>query len=90
MKIEEYIEEKKTNLNEIVEWGEEIFGEGNIDVQIADNLIPNYKDTDYSVSEYDSLIYTFATIYIYFSEKTVVNENNDRHKIYDGYIRFTI
>lgn len=90
MKIEEYIEEKKTNLNEIVEWGEEIFGEGNIDIQIDDNLIPNYKDTDYSISEYDSFIYTFATIYIYFSEKTVVNENNDRHKIYDGYIRFTI
>ena len=90
MKIEEYIEEKKTNLSEIVEWGEEIFGEGNIDVQIDDNLIPNYKDTDYSISEYDSIIYTFATIYIYFSEKTVVNENNDRHKIYDGYIRFTI
>lgn len=90
MKIEEYIEEKKTNLNEIVEWGEEIFGEGNIDVQIADNLIPNYKDTDYLISEYDSFINTFATIYIYFSEKTVVNENNDRHKIYDGYIRFTI
>ena len=90
MKIEEYIEEKKTKLNEIVEWGEEIFGEGNIDVQIADNLIPNYKDTDYLISEYDTFIYTFATIYIYFSEKTVVNENNDRHKIYDGYIRFTI
>ena len=90
MKIEEYIEEKKTNLNEIVEWGEEIFGEGNIDVQIDDNLIPNYKDTDYLISEYDTFIYTFATIYIYFSEKTVVNENNDRHKIYDGYIRFTI
>ena len=90
MKIEEYIEEKKTNLSEIVEWGEEIFGEGNIDVQIADNLIPNYKDTDYLISEYDTFIYTFATIYIYFSEKTVVNENNDRHKIYDGYIRFTI
>lgn len=90
MKIEEYIEEKKTELNEIVEWGEEIFGEGNIDVQIADNLIPNYKDTDYLISEYDSFINTFATIYIYFSEKTVVNENNDRHKIYDGYIRFTI
>ena len=90
MKIEEYIEEKKTNLNEIVEWGEEIFGEGNIDVQIDDNLIPNYKDTDYLISEYDSFIHIFATIYIYFSEKTVVNENNDRHKIYDGYIRFTI
>ena len=90
MKIEEYIEEKKTKLNEIVEWGEEIFGEGNIDVQIDDNLIPNYKDTDYLISEYDTFIYTFATIYIYFSEKTVVNENNDRHKIYDGYIRFTI
>lgn len=90
MKIEEYIEEKKTNLNEIVEWGEEIFGEGNIDVQIDDNLIPNYKDTDYLPSEYDCFIYTFATIYIYFSEKTVVNENNDRHKIYDGYIRFII
>ena len=90
MKIEEYIEEKKTKLNEIVEWGEEIFGEGNIDVQIDDNLIPNYKDTDYSISEYDSLIYTFATIYIYFSEKTVVNENNDRHKIYDGYIKISI
>ena len=90
MKIEEYIEEKKTNLSEIVEWGEEIFGEGNIDVQIDDNLIPNYKDTDYLISEYDTFIYTFATIYIYFSEKTVVNENNDRHKIYDGYIRFTI
>lgn len=90
MKIEEYIEEKKTNLNEIVEWGEEIFGEGNIDVQIDDNLIPNYKDTDYLISEYDTFIYIFATIYIYFSEKTVVNENNDRHKIYDGYIRFTI
>ena len=90
MKIEEYIEEKKTNLNEIVEWGEEIFGEGNIDVQIDDNLISNYKDTDYLISEYDTFIYTFATIYIYFSEKTVVNENNDRHKIYDGYIRFTI
>lgn len=90
MKIEEYIEEKKTKLNEIVEWGEEIFGEGNIDVQIDDNLIPNYKDTDYLISEYDSFIYTFATIYIYFSEKTVVNENNDRHRIYDGYIRFTI
>ena len=90
MKIEEYIEEKKTNLNEIVEWGEEIFGEGNIDVQIDDNIIPNYKDTDYLISEYDTFIYTFATIYIYFSEKTVVNENNDRHKIYDGYIRFTI
>ena len=90
MKIEEYIEEKKTNLSEIVEWGEEIFGEGNIDVQIDDNLIPNYKDTDYLISEYDSFIHTFATIYIYFSEKTVVNENNDRHKIYDGYIRFTI
>ena len=90
MKIEEYIEEKKTNLSEIVEWGEEIFGEGNIDVQINDNLIPNYKDTDYLISEYDSFINTFATIYIYFSEKTVVNENNDRHKIYDGYIRFTI
>lgn len=90
MKIEEYIEEKKTNLSEIVEWGEEIFGEGNIDVQIDDNLIPNYKDTDYLISEYDSFIYKFATIYIYFSEKTVVNENNDRHKIYDGYIRFTI
>ena len=90
MKIEEYIEEKKTNLNEIVEWGEEIFGEGNIDVQIDDNLIPSYKDTDYLISEYDTFIYTFATIYIYFSEKTVVNENNDRHKIYDGYIRFII
>ena len=90
MKIEEYIEEKKTNLSEIVEWGEEIFGEGNIDVQIDDNLIPNYKDTDYLMSEYDTFIYTFATIYIYFSEKTVVNENNDRHKIYDGYIRFII
>ena len=90
MKIEEYIEEKKTNLNEIVEWGEEIFGEGNIDVQIDDNLIPNYKDTDYLISEYDTFIHIFATIYIYFSEKTVVNENNDRHKIYDGYIRFTI
>ena len=90
MKIEEYIEEKKTNLSEIVEWGEEIFGEGNIDVQIDDNLIPKYKDTDYLLPEYDSFIYTFATIYIYFSEKTVVNENNDRHKIYDGYIRFTI
>ena len=90
MKIEEYIEEKKTNLNEIVEWGEEIFGEGNIDVQIDDSLIPNYKDTDYLLPEYDSFIYTFAAIYIYFSEKTVVNENNDRHKIYDGYIRFTI
>ena len=90
MKIEEYIEEKKTNLSEIVEWGEEIFGEGNIDVQIDDNLIPNYKDTDYLISEYDTFIYTFATIYIYFSEKTVVNENNDRHKIYDGYIRFII
>ena len=90
MKIEEYIEEKKTNLNEIVEWGEEIFGEGNIDVQIDGNLIPNYKDTDYLISEYDSFIHIFATIYIYFSEKTVVNENNDRHKIYDGYIRFTI
>ena len=90
MKIEEYIEEKKTNLNEIVEWGEEIFGEGNIDVQIDDNLISNYKDTDYLISEYDSFIHIFATIYIYFSEKTVVNENNDRHKIYDGYIRFTI
>ena len=90
MKIEEYIEEKRTKLNEIVEWGEEIFGEGNIDVQIDDNLIPNYKDTDYLISEYDTFIYTFATIYIYFSEKTVVNENNDRHKIYDGYIRFTI
>ena len=90
MKIEEYIEEKKTSLNEIVEWGEEIFGEGNIDVQIDDNLIPNYKDTDYLISEYDSFINTFATIYIYFSEKTVVNENNDRRKIYDGYIRFTI
>ena len=90
MKIEEYIEEKKTNLSEIVEWGEEIFGEGNIDVQIDDNLIPNYKDTDYLISEYDSFIHIFATIYIYFSEKTVVNENNDRHKIYDGYIRFTI
>ena len=90
MKIEEYIEEKKTNLNEIVEWGEEIFGEGNIDVQIDDNIVPNYKDTDYLISEYDTFIYTFATIYIYFSEKTVVNENNDRHKIYDGYIRFTI
>ena len=90
MKIEEYIEEKKTNLNEIVEWGEEIFGEGNIDVQIDDNLIPNYKDTDYLISEYDSFIHIFATIYIYFSEKTVVNENNDRHKIYDGYIRFII
>ena len=90
MKIEEYIEEKKTKLNEIVEWGEEIFGEGNIDVQIDDNLIPNYKDTDYLISEYDTFIYTFATIYIYFSEKTVVNENNDRYKIYDGYIRFTI
>ena len=50
MKIEEYIEEKKTNLNEIVEWGEEIFGEGNIDVQIDDNLIPNYKVTDYLIS----------------------------------------
>ena len=49
MKIEEYIEEKKTNLSEIVEWGEEIFGEGNIDVQIDDNLIPNYKDTDYLI-----------------------------------------
>ena len=90
MKIEEYIEEKKTNLSEIVEWGEEIFGEGNIDVQIDDNSISNYKDTDYLISEYDSFIYTFATIYIYFSEKTVVNENNDRHKIYDGYIRFII
>ena len=90
MKIEEYIEEKKTNLSEIVEWGEEIFGEGNIDVQIDDNIIPNYKDTDYLMSEYDTFIYTFATIYIYFSEKTVVNENNDRHKIYDGYIRFII
>lgn len=90
MKIEEYIEEKKTNLNEIVEWGEEIFGEGNIDVQIDDNIIPNYKDTDYLISEYDYFINTFATFYIYFSEKTVVNENNDRHKIYDGYIRFTI
>ena len=90
MKIEEYIEEKRTKLNEIVEWGEEIFGEGNIDVQIDNNLIPNYKDTDYLISEYDSFINTFATIYIYFSEKTVVNENNDRHKIYDGYIRFTI
>ena len=90
MKIEEYIEEKKANLSEIVEWGEEIFGEGNIDIQIDNNLISNYKDTDYSISEYDSLIYTFAVIYIYFSEKTVVNENNDRHKIYDGYIRFTI
>ena len=90
MKIEEYIEEKKTKLNEIVEWGEEIFGEGNIDVQIGDDLIPNYKDTDYLISEYDSFIHIFATIYIYFSEKTVVNENNDRHKIYDGYIRFTI
>ena len=90
MKIEEYIEEKKTNLSEIVEWGEEIFGEGNIDVQIDDNLIPNYKDTDYLISEYDTFIHIFATIYIYFSEKTVVNENNDRHKIYDGYIRFTI
>ena len=90
MKIEEYIEEKKTKLNEIVEWGEEIFGEGNIDVQIDDDLIPKYKDTDYLISEYDTFIYTFATIYIYFSEKTVVNENNDRHKIYDGYIRFTI
>ena len=90
MKIEEYIEEKKTNLSEIVEWGEEIFGEGNIDIQIDDNLIPNYKDTDYLISEYDTFIYTFATIYIYFSEKTVVNENNDRHKIYDGYIRFII
>ena len=90
MKIEEYIEEKKTKLNEIVEWGEEIFGEGNIDVQIDDNLIPNYKDTDYLISEYDTFIHIFATIYIYFSEKTVVNENNDRHKIYDGYIRFTI
>ena len=90
MKIEEYIEEKKTNLSEIVEWGEEIFGEGNIDVQIDDNIIPNYKDTDYLISEYDTFIYTFATIYIYFSEKTVVNENNDRHKIYDGYIRFII
>ena len=90
MKIEEYIEEKRTKLNEIVEWGEEIFGEGNIDVQIDDNIIPNYKDTDYLISEYDTFIYTFATIYIYFSEKTVVNENNDRHKIYDGYIRFTI
>ena len=90
MKIEEYIEEKKPKLNEIVEWGEEIFGEGNIDVQIDDNLISNYKDTDYLISEYDSFINTFATIYIYFSEKTVVNENNDRHKIYDGYIRFTI
>ena len=42
------------------------------------------------MSEYDTFIYTFATIYIYFSEKTVVNENNDRHKIYDGYIRFII
>lgn len=90
MKIEEYIEKKKTNLSEIVEWGEEIFGEGNIDIQIDDNLIPKYKDTDYSVSEYDSFIHIFATIYIYFSEKTVVNEDNDRHKIYDGYIRFTI
>ena len=90
MKIEEYIEEKKTNLSEIVEWGEEIFGEGNIDVQIDDNIISNYKDTDYLMSEYDTFIYTFATIYIYFSEKTVVNENNDRHKIYDGYIRFNI
>lgn len=90
MKIEEYIEEKKTKLNEIVEWGEEIFGEGNIDVQIDNNLISTYKDTDYLASEYDSFIHTFATIYIYFSEKTVVNENNDRHKIYDGYIRFTI
>ena len=90
MKIEEYIEEKRIKLNEIVEWGEEIFGEGNIDVQIDNNLISNYKDTDYLISEYDSFINTFATIYIYFSEKTVVNENNDRHKIYDGYIRFTI
>lgn len=90
MKIEEYIEEKKTDLNEIVEWGEEIFGEGNIDVQINEDLIPNYKDTDYSISEYDSLIYSFATIYIYFSEKTVVNENNDRHKIYDGYIKINV
>lgn len=90
MKIEEYIEEKRAKLNEIVEWGEEIFGEGNIDVQIDNNLIPNYKDTDYSISEYDSLIYTFAIIYIYFPEKIVVNEDNDRHRIYDGYIRFTI
>ena len=90
MKIEEYIEEKKTNLNEIVEWGEEIFGEGNIDVQIDNNVIPNYKDTDYLISEYDSFIHIFATIYIYFSEKTVVNENNDRHKIYDGYIKISV
>ena len=90
MKIEEYIEEKKTNLNEIVEWGEEIFGEGNIDVQINNNLISKYEDTDYLASEYDSFIYVFASIYIYFSEKTVVNENNDRHKIYDGYIKINI
>lgn len=90
MKIEEYIEEKKPKLNEIVEWGEEIFGEGNIDVQIDNNLVIRYKDEEYSELEYDSLISTFAVIYIYFSEKIVVNEDNDRHRIYDGYIRFPI
>ena len=74
MKIEEYIEEKKTSLNEIVEWGEEIFGEGNIDVQINNNLIPNYKDTDYLISEYDSFIYTFLANKNY---KMMRNKRND-------------
>lgn len=87
MTIEEYYNHKLPEINKIKEWGEEIFGEHNVDIQKVEGLFEDFEGVEKELSEFENRTDKFLVIYISIPEKTVTNENNNSYKITDGYVR---
>ena len=89
MTIEEYYNSRLPEINKIKEWGEEVFGEGKIDIQRGD-VFRRFSTENWEESDWRELSGEFLIAYIHIPEKTVTNEYGRTHKVYDGYVKFSL
>lgn len=89
MTIEEYYNLRLPEINEIKEWGEEVFGEGKVDIQRGD-VFRRLSTENWEESDLRELLGEFLIVYIHIPEKTVTNEYGRTHKVYDGYVKFSL
>lgn len=88
MTLEEFYNYQAPEINQIKEWCEEIFGIGNVDIQHNRDFSDSYNNNNCSIDEWFNKIDRYCyTVYIHLPERTVTNEHNNSHKVYDGYVR---
>lgn len=90
MTVTEFYEAQSSQIYQIKEWCQEIFGENNVDIQKCSSFCDSFYNVNQSFENFVNSNTICYVVYIHLPERTVTNENGNSHKVYDGYVNFYI